>query len=103
MENSKKVDMENKKNVTGGEVYAGPDANGRMVYYVPHPNPRTHKSLSYTDRQQAINEANRLGQDTSVIDCQTADAARQSSDAKLGELMRGSGQSQITSFFKPGH
>ena len=37
----KKLKADDKKAVAGGDIYAGPDKDKIMVYYVPHPNPRT--------------------------------------------------------------
>lgn len=95
----KKLTEENKQSVVGGNVYAGRNAAGNWVYYVPHPNKRTNRSLAYDSREAAQNEASRIGQDNTVIDCVTATAAKRRSDAELGRLVRGSNQPTITSFF----
>lgn len=98
--NLKRLKAEDKKLVAGGDIYAGPDKDKIMVYYVPHPNPRTRKSLAYKNLEDAKAEARRLSQDDVIHTYFSADAAKKASDEELGRLMRGSSQKTIEDFFK---
>lgn len=97
MMNLKRLNVEEKMAVAGGEVYKGVNEKGEKIFYVPHP--KTRKSHYYYVEKEAKAEAHRLGQSEDVIFCGTFASAKKRSDEKLGEMMRGKSQRKITDFF----
>ena len=95
----KKLKAEDKKVVAGGDIYVGPGKDKKMIYYVPHPNPRTRKSLAYKTLEEAKAEARRLSQADVIHTYFSADDAKKASDEELGRLIRGSSQKTIKDFF----